>query len=161
MPQQPLLPSLSPLLPAFSHVLPWSTSQTHRWPASLDPHAFPLHSTPVLSNILIWVTPYLLPADMTTLRVLGQSYFLGPDYGPLWWVKPWSPNRRCCWGFSIPSTSRTAVLDIPLPHSRLHFAWKFLEPANRPVAVRTCSQWFLYRKMRIIAVQRLVASLLY
>ena len=93
------------------------------------------------------------------LRCLSQDYILGPEYGPLWFYRPWSPHRRRRWGFGVPSTTRTVVNDVPPPHLCIHFIWVFLTPKERHTMTRTCSQWFLYHRLRITAVRIPIASL--
>lgn len=146
-------------LPSFSHVPPRSVPHSRRWPPSLDPHAFPITEIPALSDIQVWVTPYLLPEETAQLRRIGTAYRQGSHFGPLWLTKPWSPNRRRRWGFGIPCKDRTVVSDVPLPQIFIHFAWQYLAPADQAVAVTVCSQWFLYHCLRVRAVCHSVASL--
>ena len=40
-------------LPRFSHTPPASIKGRHRWPASLEAQAFPLHAKPTLNDVLI------------------------------------------------------------------------------------------------------------
>mgnify|MGYP000361729742 CR=1 FL=1 len=82
-------------------------------------------------DVLIWVTPYLEKPARACLRSVATLYKLGPTYGPLWFSRPWQPNRRRRWGFGIPSMDRTVVNDVPPPHLFLHFIWQYLSPPER------------------------------
>ena len=147
------------LLPRFSHRPPSSIPSARRWPSSLDPQAFPPSSVPTLADVVVWATPYLLPVECAKLRQVGHVFRHGSEYGPLWFTKPWSPNRRRRWGFGIPSKERTVVSDTPPAHLFLHFAWQFLAPADQARVVPLCSQWFLYHQLRVRAIRRSVAIL--
>jgi hypothetical protein len=121
-----------------AHSATWNAGHC-RW--SLMPCQL-LPSMPVLSDILIWITPFFSFKEHSILLLLRPTYQLGPDYRPLWFYKPWSSNLRHWWGFDIPSSECSTISDIPLPHQFLHFAWQYLTPADRAASVITCSQWF-------------------
>jgi hypothetical protein len=127
-------------LPPFSHLPPQRIHGRHRWPLSLDAQSFPSHSTPILMDVLIHVRMFLTREDSARIACTGPAYSLGPDYGPLWFTRPWSPNRRRLWGFGIPNRDRTIKTDAPLPHGFIHFVWTFLTPAEHKISARTCSQ---------------------
>jgi hypothetical protein len=146
-------------LPSFSHVPPKSVTGIHQWPLSLDAQNFPDTCCPGLSDILIWVLPYLTPLDLRATRCLSHASQFGPEYGPLWFVRPWSPNRRRRWGFGALHRDRTIVNDEPPKHLMLHFIWQFLTPADRYAAAHTCSQWYLYQQLRWRALLSPIASL--
>jgi hypothetical protein len=146
-------------LPSFRHTPPSTVRGRHRWPLSLDHQAFPTTSTPCLIDVLIHVDPYLEPDTQTRVRCVAKIYSLGPEYGPLWFYRPWSPNRRRRWGFGTPHKDRTVVADAPLPHSFIHFAWPYLTPTERFATTRTCSQWYLYQKLRCATMHAPIAIL--
>jgi hypothetical protein len=146
-------------LPSFRHTPPSTVRGRHRWPLSLDHQAFPTTSTPCLIDVLIHVNPYLEPDTQTRMRCVAKIYSLGPEYGPLWFYRPWSPNRRRRWGFGTPHKDRTVVADAPLPHSFIHFAWPYLTPTERFATTRTCSQWYLYQKLRCATMHAPIAIL--
>jgi hypothetical protein len=146
-------------LPAFSHIPPSTIQGCRRWPYSLDAQSFSPNGTPVLMDILIHVRSYLVRHDEVSLACTGKLYSLGPAFGPLWFSRPWSPNRRRRWGFGLPSRDRTIKTNDPLPHGFIHFIWTFLTPEERQITTRTCSQWFLYHRLRCFAMTAPIASL--
>ena len=81
-------------LPSFSHVPPVTVRGRDRWPASLEAQAFPSDTVPVLLDVLIWVNLFLEPNEQRCTTCLAKPYSLGPQFGPLWFTCPWSPNRR-------------------------------------------------------------------
>ena len=147
------------LLPSFQHTPPPTIRGRNKWPSSLDYQTFPPTSTPSLIDVLIHVRPYLDIDNRAKMKCIATLYSLGPEYGPLWFSRPWSPNRRRRWGFGIPHKDRTVVVDKPLPHGFIHFAWAFLTPAERYTTTQTCSQWFLYHKLRCFAMSANIAIL--
>jgi hypothetical protein len=151
-------PGLPPL-PRFSHIPPATVTGVRRWPSSLEAQSFPSAAIPVLSDILLWVTPFLSLPERTKVKLLATSYHLGPEYGPLWFTRPWAPNRRRRWGFGHISKSRTVVNDIPPKHLILHFVWQFLTPQDRFATSQTCPQWYLYQRLRWRALVSPVATL--
>jgi hypothetical protein len=50
-------------------------------------------------DILFHVRPFLTKIDQSHLTSTSRIYQLGPEYGPLWFSRPWSPNRQRRWGF--------------------------------------------------------------
>jgi hypothetical protein len=127
-------------LPSFRHTPPTSIRGIARWPSSLDAQVFPAHRCPGLLDVLLWVLPYLTSTDTRATRCLTHASQFGPEYGPLWFVRPWSPNRRRRWGFGALHRDRTIVNDEPPKHLILHFVWQYLTPADRYAAAHTCSQ---------------------
>ncbi len=124
MPNFPIQPEDDPIcenipneepLPYFSHTPPANIRGRKRWPTSLDAQGFPATEKPTLADILIWVSPYLEPRENAKLHEVSTEYRHGPGFGPLWFYRPWSPNRRRRWGFGIPDKNRTVVNDIPPP----------------------------------------------
>ena len=140
------------LLPPFSHTPPPSIRGRHRWPSSLESQSCPHASCSTLNDVLIQVQPYLTLNDREKMACTAKIHSLGPAYGPLWFSRPWSPNRRRRWGFGVPHQDRTVATDSPLPHTLIHFAWPFLSPHDRRTMTKTCSQWFLYHKPRCYAM---------
>jgi hypothetical protein len=159
LPVEPSVPTAPGTLPRFSHTPPSTVRGRARWPISLESQAIPMDQRPCLQDILIWVQPYLETWERQKLRCTAVEHSLGPDYGPLWFYRPWSPNRRRRWGFGIPSTTRTVVNDTPPPHIGIHFAWRYLTPSERYITTQTCSQWFLYHRLRVKAVSLPIANL--
>jgi hypothetical protein len=148
------------LLPRFSHVPPSTRRSKDRWPLSPEMQAFPTKGTPQLSDVLIWVTPFLTILEQTRLKPVAKDYRYGPEFGPLWFYRPWSPYRRRRWGFGIPNKARTVENDKPPPHLCIHFIWTYLTPSERLTMAHTCSQWFLYSSLRKLAVRLPIATLL-
>ena len=146
-------------LPRFSHTPPSKVTGRARWPLSLEYQAFPWNEKPILRDVLIWVTPYLEQQDIPNVKNIAKEYKLGPEYGPLYFYRPWSPHHRRRWGFGIPKKERTVVNDIPPPHLCIHFIWQFLSPTDRYSMTRACSQWFLYHKLCVLAVCLPISSL--
>jgi hypothetical protein len=146
-------------LPSFTHTPPHTIRGRQQWPISLEAQSFPTTLLPILNDILIHVTPYLEYNDRASVSCTASLYQLGPEFGPLWFYRPWSPNRRRRWGFGIPSTTRTVVPDTPLPHGFIHFIWTFLTPLERKQVSITCSQWFLYHRLRCLAMMIPIATL--
>jgi hypothetical protein len=146
-------------LPPFSHVPPSTITGRRRWPNSLEAQTLQPTQQPVLMDILIYTRPFLESADTAKLACLARDYVLGPEFGPLWFSRPWSPHRRRRWGFGIPSKTRTVVADSPLPYGFIHFIWPFLTPTDRFTMTKTCSQWFLYQKLRCFAMRAPIAQL--
>jgi hypothetical protein len=109
------------ILPSFSHIPPVTIRGRHRWPYLLDAQSFPSTTCPCLHDILIHIDRYLEATDRATISCTSSLYQLGPRYGPLWFSRPWSPNRRRRWGFGIPDRDRTVVTDALLPHGFIHF----------------------------------------
>ena len=160
--QQPVPMGTKPapiILPSFQHTPPSTVRGRNRWLSSLDHQSFPTTSSPCLIDILIHVNAYLDPVERLRVRCVARIYSLGPEYGPLWFSRPWSPNRRRRWGFGIPHRDRTVVADVPLPHSFIHFAWPYLTPAERLITTRTCSHWYLYQQLRCVAMSARIAQL--
>jgi hypothetical protein len=149
-----------PRLPSFSHTPPRTIIGRARWPLSIEAQAFPTHHTPQLLDVLVWVVSYLEPEDQRAVRCLATDYKLGPEYGPLHFTRPWSPNRRRRWGFGAISRDRTAVNNTPPPHLIIHLIWQFLEPVERQAASKMCSQWFLYHRLRCRAMTEPISRLL-
>jgi hypothetical protein len=147
-------------LPRFSHVPPKNVTGIRRWPFSLDAQSFPTTSKPALKDVLIWVHPFLERHDKKCTASTATAYRWGPAFGPLWFTRPWSPNRRRRWGFGVPHANRTVVNDTPAPHICIHFAWTFLTPMERVTMSRATEQWFLYQKLRVRAVTLPIAQLL-
>jgi hypothetical protein len=85
---------------------------------------------------------------------------MGPEFGPLWFTRPWSPHRRRRWGFGIPSKERTVTNDKPPVHLLFHFVWPFLTPMERSTMTKTSAPWYLYQKLRVRAVSAPISSLL-
>jgi hypothetical protein len=160
-PSNPVGSQLLPItpLPSFSHTPPSNVQGRHRWPTSLDAQAFPAEKRPALFDILIWVKSFLSPHDNSRVACVAQAYRWGPTFGPLWFYRPWPPNRRRRWGFGTLSRDRTVENDKPPPHLLLHFIWQFLSPFERRTMSKTCSQWHLYASLRRRAVLISVASL--
>jgi hypothetical protein len=159
----PLPVSIAPLetspLPRFSHTPPSTVMGRARWPSSLENQAFPSEDIPTLRAVLIWVKPYLEPPDNANVCGVAREYRLGPEYGPLYFYRPWSPHRRRRWGFGTPNKERTVVNDVPPPHLCIHFIWQFLLPEERHAMTCACSQWFLYHKLRLLAIRLPIARL--
>jgi hypothetical protein len=148
-------------LPYFSHTPPANIRGRKRWPPSLDAQGFPVTKKPSLADILIWVSPYLEPQENAKLHEVSKEYRHGPGFGPLWFYRPWSPNRRRRWGFGIPDRNRTVVNDIPPPHLPIHFIWQFLTMSERFNMTKLTAPWFLYQKLREKAVQTPIRKLLH
>ncbi len=158
----PLTPDLVPepiRLPSFQHIPPSSVRGRSRWPYSLDNQTIQTDETPCLMDILIHLRSYLTTDDKARTACVAKLYALGPEYGPLWFTRPWSPNRRRRWGFGTPHKDRTVVADSPLPHGFIHFAWSWLTPQERQQATMACSQWFLYHKLRCYSMWAPIATL--
>ena len=134
-------------LPSFSHIPAPHIRGSDRWPFSIDAQSFPSPSIPGLTDVLIWIHPFLEPNDRAVTHCISKAFTLGPTFGPLWFTRPWSPNRRRRWGFGALSRDRTVVNDKPPKHLMLHFAWQYLLPAERQTASRICPQWFLYHQL--------------
>ena len=147
------------LLPPFSHTPPPSIRGRHRWPSSLESQSCPQSLWSTLDDVLIQVQPYLTLNDRAKMACTAKIHSLGPAYGPLWFSRPWSPNRRRQWGFGVPHQDRTVATDSPLPHTLIHFAWPFLSPHDRRTMTKTCSQWFLYHQLRCYAMFAPIATL--
>jgi hypothetical protein len=154
-----LIPDID-LLPRFSHVPPHSIPSRDQWPVSPEAQGFPDAGTPTLLDILIWVQPYLKVSESQNLNSVATAYRFGPEFGPLWFYRPWSPYRRRRWGFGIPNKARTVCNDKPPPHLFLHFIWTYLTPSDRHTMSRTCPQRFLYHRLRVLAVKLPIANLL-
>jgi hypothetical protein len=92
--------------------------------------------------------------------MLGTEFRYGPGFGPLWFYRPWSPNRRRRWGFGVPAKTRTVVNDIPPPHLYIHFIWQYLLPSERLIMSRATMPWFLYHRLRVMAVTTPIRNLL-
>ena len=147
-------------LPRFSHIPPPSIKGCKKWPTSLEAQAFPTDQKPLLLDVLIWVIPYLEVVDTTRLKYTMKSLRRGSGFGPLWFTRPWSPNRRRRWGFGIPSTNRTVVNDKPQVHLMLHFVWIYLTPEERYTMSQTSAPWYLYQKLRQKAILAPISQLL-
>jgi hypothetical protein len=147
-------------LPRFSHLPPATITGCDRWPASLEAQAFPPDATPTLYDVMIWTVPYLETDDIKRLKRVGKPYQHGPGFGPLWFTRPWSPNRRRRWGFGIPSSDRTVVNDKPPVHLAIHFVWTFLSPHDRVKMTKLSAPWFLYQKLRAKAISAPISQLL-
>ena len=78
----------------FSHTPPATILGRARWPNSLEYQAFPGDDKPTLKDVLIWVQPYLEQVDRAQTRAISILYRMGPEYGPLYFYRPWSPHRR-------------------------------------------------------------------
>jgi hypothetical protein len=78
----------------FSHLPPARIKGCHRWPQSLEAQSCPDKTPPTLDDILVWAVQYLEKDDENRLRCVATNYRRGPGYGPLWFYRPWSPNRR-------------------------------------------------------------------
>ncbi len=148
-------------LPPFSHTPPATVVGRKRWPSSLEAQGFPLDQTPKLVVVYVWVTKYLEPEDVNSMKCIATDYQYGPGFGPLWFYRPWSPHRRRRWGFGIPSTNRTVVNDVPPPDLFIHFAWQFLTPRERYDISKLSSKWFLYQRLRHRAVKEPIRILLH
>jgi hypothetical protein len=107
-------------IPSFSHIPPKWVKGRRRWPTSLEAQGFPTHQVPKLHDVLVWIMSYLEPVEKGRLTMLGTEFRYGPGFGPLWFYRPWSPNRRRRWGFGVPAKTRTVVNDIPPPHLYIH-----------------------------------------
>jgi hypothetical protein len=136
----------------FRHTPRRSLSVHTRWPRSLEAQAKFTTNLITLSDVWIWIDPFLTQVDKTSMSTLNRSYHLGPTFGPLWFYRPWSPHRRRRWGFGLPSIGRSATHEEPSPYTALHFAWVFLEPLDRLNATKTCAVWYQYHKLRYKAV---------
>jgi hypothetical protein len=147
------------ILPSFSHIPAPHIRGLARWPHSLDAQSFPSSCLPDLSDILLWVHPFLEPNDRAATYCIAQKFILGPTFGPLWFTRPWSPNRRRRWGFGALSRDRTVVNDQPPKHLMLHFMWQFLSPSQRYACSRACPQWYLYHQLRWRALLLPIATL--
>ncbi len=77
---------------------------------------------------------------------------LGPEFGPLWFYRPWSPHRRRRWGFGTPTSGRSTCHEAPPPYTVIHYAWVYLDPNDRYEATHTCAEWALYHQLRLHAV---------
>jgi hypothetical protein len=77
----------------------------------------------------------------------------------VWLTKPWEPLRRRRWGFGLPHSSRSATHDKASYQIFIHFAWTFLEPADRHAATQSCSAWYLYHHLRAKAALLSIAPL--
>jgi hypothetical protein len=100
--------------------------------------------------------------DATSCRTMARvarSFRYGPKMSDVWLTQPWAPHRRRCWGFGIPSSARSATHDKATYHIILHFAWTFLEPADRFIATKSCSAWYLYHHLCARAALTSVPSL--
>jgi hypothetical protein len=89
----PLTPDLVPeplILPSFQHIPPSSIRGRSRWPYSLDQQTIPTDTIPCLMDILIHLRSYLTPDDKARTACISKLYSLGPEYGPLWFTRPWS-----------------------------------------------------------------------
>ena len=148
-----------PTLPSFCHAPPPGVQGRDRWPSSLEAQICPSVSPATLDDVLILVSPYLTSTDRAKTACTSTVYSLGPEYGPLWFSRPWSPNRRRRWGFGVPHKEKSVVTDSPLPHSIIHFAWPFLLPQDRRTMTISCSQWFLYHKLRCYTMFAPIATL--
>jgi hypothetical protein len=126
----------------------------------MEAQAFPTTNTPELMDVLIWVISYLEPNDKKLLRRIGRKYQYGPEFGPLWLTRPWSPNRRRRWGFGVPDTERTVVNDKPPVHLIIHFVWGYLEPEDRKNMANAAAPWYLYQKLRVRAIKAPLSELL-
>ena len=156
------VPSTAPSpihLPSFSHIPAPHIRGQARWPHSLDAQSFPSRNNPGLEDILLWVHRFLEPNDRAVTRCIAKSFIRGPTFGPLWFTRPWSPNRRRRWGFGALSRDRTVVNDKPPKHLILHFVWQFLTPQDRQAASQTCPQWYLYHQLRWRALLLPIATL--
>ena len=153
------LDELQEPLPRFSHMPPSTIRGRARWPLSLESQALPHMARPTLIDVLIWLRPYLEKEAKHNICCVAHAYRYGPEFGPLWLYRPWSPNRRRRWGFGIPSSERTVVNDVPPPHLAIHYIWTFLLPHARKSMTNMCSQWFLYNRLRILATHLPIAHL--
>jgi hypothetical protein len=147
-------------LQSFSHTPPATIRGRRRWPFSLDSQAHPGTHSPVLMDVLIWIYPFLTCSDRNRIACVGHTYKRGPSFGPLWFTRPWSPNRRRRWGFGVPAKNRTVVNDTPSPYLSLHFSWVFLTPDERYNMAIAAKPWFLYHRLRVKAVSAPIAQLL-
>jgi hypothetical protein len=147
-------------LKPFSHVPPATIQGRRRWPLSLEAQGFPVDRDPRLLDVAVWIQTFLEPYEKQGMKLIARAFRYGPGFGPLWFYRPWSPNRRRRWGFGIPSKQRTVVNDVPPPYLCLHFIWQFLSPEDRYKMCRLSSKWFLYQKLRQYAVQAPIRILL-
>jgi hypothetical protein len=72
------------VLPRFSHVPPSTRQSKDRWPLSPEMQAFPVLGTPLLSDVLIWITPFLTLPEQNRLKTVARDYQYGPEFGPLY-----------------------------------------------------------------------------
>jgi hypothetical protein len=120
---------------------PLTVKARHGWPSSLDTHIFLRASCATLVVVLILVRPYLTPNDRARMACTAVIYSLGPEYGPLYPYRGWSPNCHRRGGFGVPHQDYITVVTYPpLPHSFIHFVWPFLTPTDQHILMLTCSQ---------------------
>ena len=63
--------------PPFSHTPPATIRGRHRWPNSLEAQGFPETNILQLSDILIWVVPYLETEENAKITMHGERLSSG------------------------------------------------------------------------------------
>jgi len=94
--------------------------------------------------VSIQASGFLDPTDVERLGMAHPDLVANSLVLDTWISKPWSPIRRRRWGFGKVSKDRGLSHDRVNPRSMIHFAWKFLTPAERRLAMEAFPQWKSY-----------------
>ena len=109
--------------------------------------------------VSIQASGFLDPTDVERLGMAHPDLVANSLVLDTWISKPWSPIRRRRWGFGKVSKDRGLSHDRVNPRSMIHFAWKFLTPAERRIAMEAFPQWKSYAALRRFACVHSVAEL--
>ena len=145
---------------SFRHTPPPTVK--NRWPGDGDWQHFPVDQRGVAFMdvaVSIQASGFLDPTDVERLGMAHPDLVANSLVLDTWISKPWSPIRRRRWGFGKVSKDRGLSHDRVNPRSMIHFAWKFLTPAERRLAMEAFPQWKSYAALRRFACVHSVAEL--